>query len=117
MLAVSQREIVSQSVPDPAPPANAPVVETTKYEPSGEKSTSRTKASNARAQELRDRSKRLVDHGASVAVAPLVSSTATCARGWPPTVAKLPTAARREPSAVTSKRLTLVEPPPLLPGS
>jgi hypothetical protein len=59
----------------------------------------------------------LVAQGATVVVSPPVSSTATCARGWPPTVAKFPTAASRDPSGDTSNRLMLVVPPPLLSGS
>ena len=78
---------------------------------------SRVNVSNTRAQSLCARSYRLVAQGATVAVPPLVSSTATCARGWPPTVAKLPIAASREPSGDTSNRVMLVVPPPSLSGS
>ncbi len=78
---------------------------------------SRVNVSNTRAQSLCARSYRLVAQGARVVVPPPVSSTASCARGWPPTVAKFPIAASREPSGDTSNRLMLVLPPPSLFGS
>jgi hypothetical protein len=64
------------------------------------------------AQLLCAASKRLVAHGATVAVGALVSIIAIWLRGSPPTVEKLPTAARRDPSGETSKRTMLVVPAP-----
>ena len=63
---------------------------------------SRVKVSKTPAQALCARSNRSVAHGSTVAVAPLVSRTATWTRGSPPTVAKLPIAASRVPSGETS---------------
>ena len=109
-LLVSHRLVVSHIVPDPEPPANAPVVVIAKYEPSGAKSTSRVNVSKTPAQLLCARSNRLVNQPLSDELVAPRSIIATCERVCPATWPKLPTATSLVPAALTSNRLTLVVP-------
>ncbi len=82
MLPVSQRVMVSQRVPLPAPPAKAPVVVTANQVPSGAKSTSRMKVSKTEAQLFLAWLNRSVDQLDNEAwPAAGRSTTAICSRG------------------------------------
>ena len=107
---VSQRVMVSQVVAASGSRKSCPpAVAMAKYEPSGEKSTSRIHESNVNQKHASE--KRLVfQFASSVALVVDRLKTAAWSRASPPTVSKLPMTTMRVPCGLIASRMTPVLP-------